>query len=335
MPFCTNCGKKLKEDAIRCIHCGQYRSVPDNGTIPSVGGQNPHLNERPFHYSVFFYLVIIVDILVSLALGWAFLAVYFDVSSTGYQNLLALLWGLVLVGNFIIDILLLKGTRNSPQKINKNLCMIKCLAGFFGIFTIISSLYFLIISIMTSQSPHPVERSPSVENSYAKYWYNKGVDFSNAQDYKSAISSYNQALAIDDKDPDIWNNMCFALLKQGWYEQAISAGTVGTNLAPDDPVIWENLRDAYYANNEPAKASECQNKISSLKNGPSGNSVTSDNSGKTICVCCGLVFLFFVVIAIFNNWESVGKNFPNLLYVVIFSILLMGILYEGWKAVSQ
>jgi tetratricopeptide (TPR) repeat protein len=184
------------------------------------------------------------------------------------------------------------------------------------------------------------EESNHNKNSY-KYWYNKGVEFSESNDYKKALIAYNQALVFGDKDPDIWNNKCYVLFKLGWYEEAINAGKIGVNLAPNDPVIWENLRNAYLANNNPEKAAECNNKISNSQTRSAEKKSASDNYRKPIDlifilkICGGLFVVLLLFIIVNNSWQSIAKNTSSFLHMIVFLILLTGILYEGWKAVTQ
>jgi len=175
----------------------------------------------------------------------------------------------------------------------------------------------------------------SNQNEYSKYWYNKGVEFSESHEYERALYAYNQALAIDGMDPDIWNNKCYVLTKLGRYEEAINAGNSGVNFGPNDPVIWNTLRDAYLANNNPEKAAECNNKISNLRTVSPPKTSTSNNYGKGIGICCGLTVLIIIIAVIYNNWSSIAKSTSNFLYGMVFLILLGGILYEGWKAVKH
>jgi len=174
----------------------------------------------------------------------------------------------------------------------------------------------------------------SNQDKYSKYWYNKGVEFSESHEYERSLNAYNQALAIDDKDPDSWNNKSYVLIKLGRYEEAIIAGMIGVNFAPNDPLIWNTLRDAYLANNNPEKAAECNNKISNLPTRPPEKIPPSDY-GKNIRICVGLTVLIIIIVVIYTNWASIAKSSSRFLYYMVFLILLTGILYEGWKAVKH
>jgi len=327
MAYCTNCGKELKDGAIRCLHCGEYHDSPVKGNSPSgIDDKRLRTDERSFKYSPIFYIVIILDILTCLLFGWA----CFSLAFTGEPNLKSvyIIWGTIFLFNLIFDTVLLNNIKDYPHAININLCWIKSLFGFLGIFTAIFGLYFLIISLAMRRV------SPQMENYSSKDWYNKGVEFSESHEYESALAAYDHALSLNDKDPDIWNNKCFVLIKLGRYEEAINAGETGINLAPHDREIRDTLRNAYLANHNPEKAAECENKLSSLRTGSAGKD-QSDNTGKNIGICCGFFILLFGAIALINNWGSIGNNVSNLIHTIIFVILLIGILYEGWKAVKS
>ena len=60
----------------------------------------------------------------------------------------------------------------------------------------------------------------------------------------------------------------------------------------------------------------------------------SKETRKWIVICCGLLILLAIIGAFIGSWESIAKNLPGILWGIIFSILLVGILYEGWKAVK-
>jgi hypothetical protein len=64
--------------------------------------------------------------------------------------------------------------------------------------------------------------------------------------------------------------------------------------------------------------------------------MSSEMSDTTACgICCGLLILFSIGSAISSNWASIAKNAPGILWGIAFLILLVGILYEGWKAVMN
>ena len=98
-----------------------------------------------------------------------------------------------------------------------------------------------------------------------KHWYNQGVKFTESKEYEKALNAYDQALINNDKNPDIWNNKCFVLIKLGRCNEAITAGNIAVQLKPNDPELWDTLRDAYIACNNQEKADECQKNVLRLK----------------------------------------------------------------------
>jgi len=77
-----------------------------------------------------------------------------------------------------------------------------------------------------------------------KHWYNLEVKFTESKEYEKALNAYDQALINNDKNPDIWNNKCFVLIKLGRCNEAIIAGNNAVKLKPNDPELWDTLRQA-------------------------------------------------------------------------------------------
>jgi len=64
---------------------------------------------------------------------------------------------------------------------------------------------------------------------------------------------------------------------------------------------------------------------------------TPEETGKDGGICCGLaiiLFIIFIISTISGSWGSITKNVPGILWGIIFLIFLIGICYEGWKAVT-
>jgi len=78
-------------------------------------------------------------------------------------------------------------------------------------------------------------------------FYNEGLVLSESGDYEKALAAYNQALPFTDKNPNIWNNKCYVLTKLGRYDEAIDAGKVAVQLAPNDAEIRDTLQTALTA----------------------------------------------------------------------------------------
>lgn len=157
MPFCPKCGAKLpitspevqtpaaRPNAVQQPVQPSYY-IPPISTVPTSFSESKS-NKRSFYYSNIFYLVIILDLIISFLIGIACISMFFDSSSPISRNPFTYFFGIILPINLIIDIYLLNNMRNSPHTIDTNSCWIKSLFGFLGVFTVISGLYFFIISI--------------------------------------------------------------------------------------------------------------------------------------------------------------------------------------------
>ena len=128
--------------------------------------------EAIFKYSTVFYL----DLLIS-----TFFSIYcffrsFDTSNMVYTGTLT--FGIIFLINLIIDLFLLynKNKRKTEHSINRNLCRIKSVFGFLGILTVISGLYFLIISIKM-QPTYDAKIEGGRENNGSWFIRNLGMDY--------------------------------------------------------------------------------------------------------------------------------------------------------------
>jgi len=173
--YCNSCGKQNPADSKFCESCGAklpitfqevqptlaYQPVvqqpaqpayyiPPSSTVPTTFSESQS-KKRSFHYSNIFYVVMILDLIISFIFGLIYVFNFFDVSMSEYQNPIYIILGFVIYINFIIDIFILNNMRTSPHTIDINSCWIKCVFGFLGIVTFISGLYFLIISIKMSR----------------------------------------------------------------------------------------------------------------------------------------------------------------------------------------
>jgi len=152
MSFCPKCGSKLPitspEGQPSPAHQQEVPSyyTPPKHSVPTTYSE-PQSSERSFYYSNIFYIVTILDIIVSVIFGIGFFNEIVDLSNPAYNNPFALPLLIILLINLIIDLFIINNMRNSSHTIDINLCWIKSLFGFLGIITVISGLYILIISI--------------------------------------------------------------------------------------------------------------------------------------------------------------------------------------------
>ncbi len=159
MAKCPNCGRNTPEGKF-CELCGaqlvavQQPAYPPY--IPPVSNLPPSFpesksTERSFHYSGIFYVVLILDLILSFFSGA--IGVYgFSIETSksipsSFGLPLAIFLMVVFSINIVIDLFLLNHKRKFPDSIDSKTCWIKCVFGFLGIVTFIPGLYFLIISI--------------------------------------------------------------------------------------------------------------------------------------------------------------------------------------------
>ncbi len=157
MPFCPKCGAKIpitssgvqpypaQQPATQQPISPSYYNPPASN-VPSFS--EPVSPERPFYYSNKFYIVMILDIIISglfgsVVIGQLFFPGNSPTSSLGFSIFFGGIW----IINLVLDIYILNNMRSSSHTIDINSCWVKSLFGFLGLLTVISGLYFLIISI--------------------------------------------------------------------------------------------------------------------------------------------------------------------------------------------
>lgn len=154
LPFCPKCGAKLPPSPEKVPSPAEQpaRDRQPEKTLPAAGGLPaaqpvPGSSERSFSYSGIFYFVIFSDLLICF-LFITTIALTFS----RYQPAMTLFLLVMLGFNFFMDCLFLYKKGKTPHTIDSGLCIVKTLAGFLGIFTILAGLYFLIISILMSRA---------------------------------------------------------------------------------------------------------------------------------------------------------------------------------------
>ena len=170
MVLCPNCGKNTPHGKF-CEHCGaqlvavqqpaypQY--IPPVSNVPtSFPGSKS--TDRSFYYSKIFALVVALDFAISILLGLG-CVIGFSIeisrpvfNPSGFFSATFLL--IVLSINVVLDLVLFNHMRKFPNGIDSKTCWIKCVFGFLGIVTVLSGLYFLIISIKMRRADTAVHR---------------------------------------------------------------------------------------------------------------------------------------------------------------------------------
>jgi len=161
-----------------------------------------------FKYSIIFHCVIGLDLLISVLFGLTGLSLFFEIGSPSYHNPISILLGLILLINLILDGIFLNYERKDPRNINYMLCLVKCIFSFFGILTLISFIYFLIISARmhsaykkTIRSENPIRCSKCymlITDDTAKYCPHCGAKIEN-EISPVLIDTQNQQKTIDNR----------------------------------------------------------------------------------------------------------------------------------------
>ena len=154
MPFCPKCGAKLPITSPE-LHQSPTRQpeitppvqpyTPQASSIPITYSEY----QRSFYYSNIFYVVIILDLIISFFFSIIGIAGFFTSLSLSSKSGLTFSIFLLIIFpiNFGIDLYFLKQKKKFPNGIDSKTCWIKSIFGFIGILTVLSGLYFLIISI--------------------------------------------------------------------------------------------------------------------------------------------------------------------------------------------
>jgi len=160
---CLICGSNTPEGRF-CEHCGAQLVAPyPQYNLPvshePTSFPEPYNTIRPFYYSNIFYIVIILDLVISGFCGAIVIGQLLFPGHSPTSNLgLSIYFGGVWLINLIMDLFILTNMWKSPNTIDSNSCWIKCVFGFIGLITFISGLYFLIISIKMQRAHNLYQR---------------------------------------------------------------------------------------------------------------------------------------------------------------------------------
>ena len=87
---------------------------------------------------------------------------------------------------------------------------------------------------------------PTVTDS-ARTYFNQGEEYSKKGNWNLAIQAYLQAVRLDAKFVEAWNNLGFCYRKVQQYDQAFAAYKQALNLKPDYPNAHEYMGRTYLA----------------------------------------------------------------------------------------
>ena len=136
---CPKCGNSvIEEKSLFCKKCGAELNSP----IPNL-----KTTDRSFRYSDLFVLITYSDLIFCFVLCIGAFESYLDISSVNYLKPVVLYFILIYPANFILDILLIKNQKKTPNSLDIKISWIKGLVGVLGFFTVISGAYFIIISV--------------------------------------------------------------------------------------------------------------------------------------------------------------------------------------------
>jgi tetratricopeptide (TPR) repeat protein len=93
----------------------------------------------------------------------------------------------------------------------------------------------------------PPASQTSQMNPQAKIFFDQGESYSKKKSYSLAIAAYQQAIKLQPKFPEAWNNMgyCYRRLKQ--YDKALDAYRQALSLKPDFAYAHEYSGRTYLA----------------------------------------------------------------------------------------
>ena len=91
-----------------------------------------------------------------------------------------------------------------------------------------------------SNSPQPA--IPSTDRD----WFHLGLQQADDRDFDSAIASWDKALELNPKAPEIWHNRGSALANLKKYEEAIASFDRAVELKPDDSQAWSDRGTVLY-----------------------------------------------------------------------------------------
>lgn len=104
---------------------------------------------------------------------------------------------------------------------------------------------------------HPVLFAPFFYLN-AIVWYNRGVEFFNANQNQKAIECYIKALEINPWFTEAWNNVGFIFQKSGNYKIALLSYDKALNINPNFTIAQQNKLQIYNliqtANNQKSSA---------------------------------------------------------------------------------
>jgi tetratricopeptide (TPR) repeat protein len=101
------------------------------------------------------------------------------------------------------------------------------------------------VSIADPSSPAVEQRRQSPAEASADTEYNRGVRARVAKDWTTAVDAFQKAVGFRADFADAWNELGYALRKQGRYPESLTAYDRALKLRPNFPEALEYLGEAY------------------------------------------------------------------------------------------
>lgn len=89
--------------------------------------------------------------------------------------------------------------------------------------------------------------NPPGQVSAAQTYFSQGVEYSKQKSWSLAIQAYLEAVRLDPKYVEAWNNLGFCYRKAKRYDKAFDAYNQAVSLKPDYPNVHEYMGRTYLA----------------------------------------------------------------------------------------
>lgn len=103
----------------------------------------------------------------------------------------------------------------------------------------------------------------ALDSKNAKYYYNLGLSFVKISNYEEAVRAFNNCLQYNPDDNEAYYNIGIANAEKGDYESAIKAYNKAISINPNDYAPYDSLGSAYYVTDKLQLALENFNKAAS------------------------------------------------------------------------
>jgi tetratricopeptide (TPR) repeat protein len=106
------------------------------------------------------------------------------------------------------------------------------------------------MKLQIEELPKPIKG----QKKSARIHNEQGLSYFNDGELEKAVKLFKEASQLDKSDPEILNNLGYALLKQGNVESAEDAILETLAIAPGRATAWQNLGDILAIKNDMPKA---------------------------------------------------------------------------------